>query len=71
VITPEPCPTGCGRTRYAGRAGRVVPGHLQRDVHRTWRAHVRSTVTDHDVKWSAYMAARDAAIASVPTTYNA
>lgn len=62
------CPTGCGRSVRAGHlmcgaCWREVPRHLQRDVHRTWRAFCRAA---GDEEFIAYEMAREAAIASVP-----
>jgi hypothetical protein len=62
------CPTGCGRTRAAGHlmcrpCWSEVPRHLQRDVHRAWRAW-RVDLGDA-AHMRAYRAASDAAIASV------
>lgn len=67
-MTAAPCPTGCGRSRAAGHlmcrpCWGEVPRHLQRNVHRTWRAW-RTDLADPEAMRS-YRAASDAAIASV------
>jgi hypothetical protein len=61
------CPTGCGRTvrlghLMCGPCWSMVPGHLQREVHRTWRGFSRG----NDEMFEAYEAACESAIASVP-----
>lgn len=75
-----PCEAGCGRTHGPGKllcptCWREVPGHLQRDVYRTWRAYQKShregsfgdpaTHTARRVAREAYRAARDAALGSI------
>lgn len=62
------CPVGCGRRRarehlMCRTCWREVPGHLQQDVHRTWRTW-RRTFGD-PVAFREYRAAADAAIAAV------
>ena len=65
----DDCPTGCGRKRrnghlMCGPCWGQVPGHLQRDVYRTWRKW-RKDLGDADAL-NEYRDAHDAAIAAVP-----
>lgn len=67
------CPTGCGRKVRSGHlmcgpCWSEVPGDLQRDVLRTWRAYSRSAAAgadDFPERGQAYEAARTAALEAV------
>jgi hypothetical protein len=68
VMSSCACPSRCGRNRVTGQllcrpCWGDVPRHLQREVHRTWRAW-RADLGDPDLMRS-HRSASDAAIASV------
>lgn len=61
------CPANCGRAVKEGHllcaaCWREVPREIQQEVYRTWRAFAKD---ESEVRWTAYCAARNAALASI------
>lgn len=73
-VAPGMCPTGCGQPKPLGKlmcltCWREVPDHLKADVMRTWRTYRKAAGSSQRIGKTAaretYVAARDAAIASI------